>query len=335
MLGMGKGFHCSEHLIGRELGEIITKACHRAVLNPSHVLLLRSNTDLITLQRLSVRLDAIVNDSSSALLARAYLDPATRLATILGTGMNAAVHLPITALDSSKFQSRSPSFLTKTHVLTNTELSMFGKNIFPTTRWDEILNATHILPNYQPFEYLVAGKYVGEIVRLVIVEATQKAGLFDGIVSPSLEIDPYTIDTKDLAFIDTDTSHELAASRALFHQRHHSPRLPSERDMIFIKDVVRRVSTRSIMYFTVGIHALVALLQKLESVDMDHITIGCDGSIINKYPNYMERAQATLDQMIESEHLHTNLRVSFERTTDSAVLGAAVSGALAGNAVVS
>ena len=32
VLGMGKGFHCSEYLIGRDLGDIITRACQRAVL---------------------------------------------------------------------------------------------------------------------------------------------------------------------------------------------------------------------------------------------------------------------------------------------------------------
>ena len=332
---MGKGFHCSEYIIGRDLGEIITKACQRAVLALLHVLFLRSHTDSLALQKLKVRLDAIVNDSSSALLARAYLDPATRLATILGTGMNAAVHLPVTALDSSKFQSRLPLLRTTAYVLTNTELSMFGKDIFPRTRWDEILNATHTLPDYQPFEYLVAGKYIGEVVRLILMEATQTAGLFDGLLSPSLESTPYTIDTKDLAFIDIDTSHELAASRALFHQRHQFPHLPSERDIIFIKNVVRRVSTRSILYFTVGIHALTVLLQRLETIEMDHITIGCDGSIINKYPGYMERVQATLDQMNESDHLHKKMRVILERTTDSAVLGAAVAGAMAANVVSS
>lgn len=326
---MGKGFHCSEYLIGRDLGEIITKACQRAVLAPSHVLFLRSNADFLALQKLNVRLAAIINDSSSALLARAYLDPATRLATILGTGMNAAVHLPIDSLSSSKFQSRSPPLGINTHVLTNTELSMFGKNIFPTTRWDNILNAEHILPDYQPFEYLVSGKYIGEIVRLIIVEATQKAGLFDGLLSPSLKNTPYTIDTKDLAFIDIDTSHGLIASRALFHQQHPSLHLPSERDIIFIRDVVRRVSTRSITYFTVGIHALTALLQRLDTIDMDHITIGCDGSIINKYPGYLERSQAIIDQMIESDHLHGEMRITLERTTDSAVLGAAVAAAMA------
>lgn len=313
VLGMGKGFHCSEYLVGRDLGEIITKASQRAKLN--------------------VRLDAIVNDSSSALLARAYLDPATRLATILGTGMNAAVHLPIAALDSSKFRSRASPVGNITHVLTNTELSMFGKGIFPTTRWDDILNTAHTLPDYQPFEYLVAGKYTGEIVRLIIVEATQTAGLFDGLLSQSFGNTPYAFDTKDLAFIDIDTSPGLADSRALFQQRHPFPHMPSERDIVFIKDVVRRVSTRSIAYFTVGIHALTAMLQKLETIDMDHVTIGCDGSIINKYPGYMERAQATLDEMVTHDSVAGKKRIVLESTIDSAVLGAAVAGAMAASVV--
>lgn len=331
---MGKGFHCSEYLIGRDLGDIITSACQRAVLAPPDVVFLSCSADLDALQKLNVRLDAIVNDSSSALLARAYLDPSTRLATILGTGMNAAVHLPIDALDSSKFQSRSQPPGVSTHVLTNTELSMFGKNIFPTSRWDDVLNAAHILPDYQPFEYLIAGKYIGEIVRLIIVEAAQTVGLFEELLSTSLAITPYTVDTKDMAFIDIDTSHGLAASRSRFHERYSSPHLPKERDMVFIKDVVRRVSMRSVAYFTVGIHALTTLLRKLETVNIDQVTIGCDGSIINKYPGYMERAQATLDQMIESDNPQGKTRVTLERTEDSAVLGAAVAVALAANSKV-
>ena len=249
--------------------------------------------------------------------------------------MNAAVHLPITALDPSKFKTRSPLSKANTHVLTNTELSMFGMNIFPTTRWDEVLNATHILPDYQPFEYLVAGKYIGEIVRLIIVEATQTAGLFDGLMPPSLANTMYSVDTKDLALIENDVSNGLAASRALLHQRHPSPHQTSERDVMFIKDVVRRVSSRSIAYFTVGMHALIALLQSLETIDTDHITIGCDGSIINKYPSYIERAQGTLEQMLESDDPHRKMRVNLERTTDSAVLGAAVAAAIAAKVTVS
>jgi len=132
---------------------------------------------------LDIRLDAIVNDSSSALLARAYVDPTTSLALILGTGVNAAVHLPIASLHPSKFGPRTmPADTNTAYVLTNTELSMFGRNILPMTRWDERLNNNHIHPDYQPFEYLIAGAYMGEIVRLIIYEATATVGLFSGLV---------------------------------------------------------------------------------------------------------------------------------------------------------
>lgn len=104
---------------------------------------------------------------------------------ILGTGVNAAIHLPIVSLDPSKFGPRTiPPDTDTAFVLTNTELSMYGKNIVPMTRWDEQLNNNNMHPNYQPFEYLIAGAYLGEIVRLIIQEATARVGLFSGSVVP-------------------------------------------------------------------------------------------------------------------------------------------------------
>jgi len=284
----------------------------------------------------NVRLAAIVNDSSSTLLARAYLDPATRLAYILGTGINAAIHLPIASLDPSKFSSRSlPNGVGITHVLTNTEFSMYGKYIFPTTRWDELLNSRHILPNYQPFEYLVAGGYMGEIVRLIMVEATKQAGLFGGSLPPAL-VPQYVLDTKCLAQIELDTSDSLNTTRRLLHKYYPINQMPSLNDAFFIRQTIRFVSRRSIAYFTTGVHALSSLLQDLESKvglqnDLDHISIGCDGSVINKYPGYMDRAQNTLDDMIAMEGVGRKT-VILERTQESAVLGAGVAGAMAAEA---
>ena len=290
----------------------------------------------MSIQNLNIQLDAIVNDSSSTLLARAYIDPATCLAVILGTGMNAAIHLPISSLHPSKLASRvlpeDPSY---THVLTNTEFSMYGKNIFPTTRWDEYLNDHHTLPNYQPFEYLVAGGYMGEIVRLIIVEATKEANLFRGRLPSSLAM-PYILNTKTLALIENDTSHDLRDTISLLHQCHPSIYKPTSRDAYFIREVVRCVTSRSIAYFATGIHALASLLQELErhadlQDDLDHISIGCDGSVINKYPMYMERAQGILDQMF-TRGGSVGKKVILEKTQDSAVLGAAIAAALAANA---
>jgi hexokinase len=113
-----------------------------------------------------------------------------------------AVVLPVTALAHAKFGSRPQSWHDQAkHVLVNTEFSMFGKDILPTTRWDDYLNKTHTLPDFQPLEYLIGGRYLGEIVRLILVEAIQTHGLFNGRF-PEQFLEPYTLETSTLAAIE-------------------------------------------------------------------------------------------------------------------------------------
>ncbi len=231
-----------------------------------------------------------------------------------------------------------------THVLVNTEFSMFGKNILPTTRWDVKLNASHLLPDYQPLEYLIAGGYIGEIVRLIMVEATKTAGLCGGHLPPSLS-NPYALDTRTLAAIEADTSSSLALSCAIFQEHHPSSSGPATyADAYFIRQAICSVSRRSSAYFTAGVHALCSLLHEMaesagddEAVECsDHVSIGCDGSVINKYPGYMGRSQEIMDQLITLEGAKGQYkRVMFEKTNDSAVLGAGVAGAMAGANVYS
>ena len=326
---MGKGFHCSAAVTGLDLGETIMGACRRAVCLLSR----HKKGSLTQVQGLSIRLDAIVNDSSATLLSRAYVDPSTRLAMILGTGVNAAIYLPIPSLHPSKFNSRTmPNASEISHVLVNTELSMFGKEAFQRTRWDTTLNKNHIMPDYQPLEYLAAGGYMSELVRLIIVEATD-SGLFGGVVPPSLTR-PYTLDARLLASIETDTSRSLTLSRTLLQEHHPCASPPTMADAYFLQQVTLSVTRRSSAFVTVGIHALASLLEDMEKEhqvipsELDHVSIGCDGSIINKYPAYMDRCQDLMDRMIHLEH-RGRRRVVLERTTESAVCGAGVAAAMA------
>ena len=288
---------------------------------------------LIFLQDLNISLDAIVNASSATLLSRAYVDPSTRLAVILGTGANAAIHLPIASLHPSKFSSRTmPAYGDISHALVNTVLSMFGKEAFQKSRWDIMLNSKHIMPDYQPLEYLVAGGYMSELVRLIMVEATQ-IGLFGGVMPPSL-LNSYTLDARLLASFETDTSLFLSASRSVFQEHHPSSTPLSSSDAVFIQEVTRCITRRSSALVTVGIYALASLLDDMEIRHQvlpngsDHVSIGCDGSIINKYPGYMDRCQELMDRMIEQDSLKRK-RVVLEKTTDSAVCGAGVAVAMA------
>ncbi|KAI4183441.1 MAG: hypothetical protein L6R41_005383 [Letrouitia leprolyta] len=311
IIGMGKGFHCSIYK-GHDLGDLITQACQRLNLN--------------------IRLDAIVNDSSAAVLSRAYLDSSTRLAVILGTGINAAIHLPISSLHNSKFGVREfPTTEDTTHVLVNTELSMFGKKAFSATRWDEHLNAHHILPDYQPMEYLLAGGYLGEIVRLILVEATDSAGLFDGHLPPALS-KPYSLETRTLATIEADTYPSLSPSCKLFQETYNLDFAPTPAEMHFIREVTLAVCRRSEGYFTAAIYALSSLYHEIDTAcstnGLEHISIGCDGSVINKYPCYMQQSQVLLDQMRRMGDPGRK-RVVLESAGESAVLGAGVAAAMA------
>ena len=214
---------------------------------------------------------------------------------------------------------------------------MFGKDIFPTTRWDEDLNARHIMPNYQPFEYLIAGVYISELVRLVLDEAASEAKLWGGSLPPSLQL-PYTLDSKTLAIIDIDPSMLNQSSKTFLEEEYPSSSSPSNPDLDFILQTIRIITERSIAFFATGVHALTSLMEELDieaglPSEQDHFSIGCDGSIINKYPKYMERAQGILGELRKHEEASSQglkkKRVILEKTKNSAVLGAGVAAALA------
>jgi hexokinase len=164
--GMGKGFLAAHGLLGQDLGDLIQASCSRRGLN--------------------VVLNAIVNDSSA----------------ILGTGVNAAIHLPVHVFAPPKFGVRPSEWhACAKHVIVNTELSMFGAGILPSTIWDDALRAAHPNPTFQPLEHFVSGGYLGEIVRLVLVDGIQNAGLFGGVVPASLK-ERYSLETETISYME-------------------------------------------------------------------------------------------------------------------------------------
>ncbi len=189
---MGKGFRAADSLLGRDLGDTIEDACR------SH--------------GLTVEVAAIVNDSAAALLSQAYAHEATRFGLILGTGVNIAVHLPVTVIGRAKFGTRDPAWFDEaSHVIVNTELGMFGYGLLPVTRWDALLNDGHPKPEFQPLEHMVSGYYLGEVCRFALLEAVATAGLFGGVSPPSL-LTPYALDTETLSMIEAYVSLSLSLS---------------------------------------------------------------------------------------------------------------------------
>jgi hexokinase len=179
---MGKSFKAADALVGQDLGEVVETACRKVGL--------------------IVELATIINDSTACLLSEAYLNTSTRFGLILGTGVNLAAYLPLPLISEAKFNNRPQSWFEEaSHLVVNSELGMFGRDILPLTRWDQALKAGHLRPEFQPLEYLVSGQYLGEVCRFALLEAISTAGLFGGVVPASLH-EPYSLDTETIANIE-------------------------------------------------------------------------------------------------------------------------------------
>lgn len=338
VIHMGKGFLCSNGTVGQELGDLIVQSCRKRNLN--------------------VQVDAIVNDSSAALLSRAYVDAQTRMSLILGTGTNVAIHFPVWEIGLTKFGTRPPGWFDHAkHVIINSEMSMFGGGVLPMTRWDDILNRTHLRPDYQPLEYMITGRYLGEIVRLIIVEAVETANLFGGELPHSMR-EPYSLDTSIVAFLEADMSPSFASSAALFQKQHTFPVSPSAEDLQFLQRVCQTVSRRAAGYLATAIHSMWCLRNDVEfprvttsavpiketsevtvsetEEQSRSLSIACDGSVINKYPGFRDRCQGYLSQLTEQTNRSlgsldaaTGPSISLELAPESAIVGAAVAVAVA------
>lgn len=305
ILPMGKGFQCFDDAVGQDLNQMIREACSERFL--------------------SIRMVAIINDSSATLLSRAYLDPSTRMSLIMGTGTNSAAYLPVQMIPREKFGNRYENLFSQVrHVIVNTELGLLGgDNVLPRTRWDETLNYNHIKPDFQPLEYMTSGAYLGEIVRLIILDAVLTAGLFGGSL-PSTMADSYSFDTLVMAVIESDTSPMLRASSDFLQHKHDFPEPPSWQDLSFLKRICSFVSTRAAAYVAISLHGLSSIIQRPEAplspaagcrlcektnatsllpiaapvtTGPNVCSIACDGTVITKYPNFRVRCQEYLDQL--------------------------------------
>lgn len=146
-----------------------------------------------------VKIAAITNDTVATLASLAYSvksEPLSRVAMglIVGTGCNATIPMKLEALHPSKRTSHSlskKSRSTEDRVIINTEWTINGaagplRDLGLITRWDMVLDKATDAPGFQPFEYMVAGRYLGELVRLVFVDWLTRARGVNGALLPTL-----------------------------------------------------------------------------------------------------------------------------------------------------
>jgi hexokinase len=93
-----------------------------------------------------------------------------------------------------------------------------------------------------------------------------------------------------------------------------------------IRSIIRLISTRAAALLAAGIHAMWTLRYEAEGHSVTttpHVSIGCNGSVIELYPDFRARCQSVLDRLTERSGASPGA-VGLEIAYESALFGAAV-----------
>ncbi|KAM3122652.1 hexokinase [Candidozyma auris] len=243
--------------------------------------------DAIAKQNLPVEVVALINDTTGTLVASMYTDAETKMGLIFGTGVNGAYYE--VCGDIPKLEGRLEDDITpESPMAINCEYGSFDNElvVLPRTKYDVIIDKESPRPGQQSFEKMISGYYLGELLRLILLElAEEKHLIFDGQDLTKLH-ESFIMDTSFPARIEEDPFENLSDVQDLFQTHLNIQTTVAERK------VIRRLSEllgeRSARMSVCGIAAIC----KKRGYKTAHCA--ADGSVYEKYPYFKERAAQAL-----------------------------------------
>jgi hexokinase len=295
---MGKGFDLSD-VMGKDLKDLLEGGFAR--------------------KNLPVTVSAIINDTVGTLVSHAYVSPSTKIGVILATGTNAAYIER--ASEVSKYNGPACD-----QMILNTEWDAMGKaEYLPQTKYDKEIDAVSLVPGFQEFEKMVSGLYMGELVRLALVDLIEQNAIFEflgGKVPESLKT-RLAFKTLFMSTIESDNDSGHSAVDKVFKTSFGIEGLTSQ-DRARVFELIHTIGQRSA---TMTAAACAALLHKANgtSVKLDDAneitTIGIDGSVFEKYPHFSHSMMDALTEILGKDRAS---RIRLELARDGGCIGAAL-----------
>jgi hexokinase len=236
-----------------------------------------------------VELTAIINDTTGTLIASHYVNPRTKIAVIFGTGCNAAYMERVSEIEKINDLGIDPN----AEMAINCEWGAFDSfehGHLPRSKYDAIVDESSNKPGEQAFEKLISGRYLGEILRLVICELIDEGVLFLGQNTYKIE-NPYVFDTAFLSLMESDPTDELLMIIGIFSHFFALETTLAERQ--FFRALAKLIGRRAARLSACGIAAIVGKMGYLE----EGCSVGADGSLYNKYPKFAERIHEGLQDI--------------------------------------
>lgn len=269
--------------VGKNIGEMLTAALRKQQVN-------------------NVTLKAIINDTVAAQVAGAYSQQHCRIASIIGTGHN------------SCYLENRRKYLAKAGII-NIEAGNFNK--LPFSLYDKKLDKLSVEPGTQLLEKMVSGKYLGELVRLILLRFSEEGLLFRKKIS-RLSITG-VFSTPDMSTVLGDNTKELGnVSKLLFEKLGITNSTYEERLGVYM--ICQIVQKRSAC---LAATSYLSILEQIDGLSTPHV-IAVDGSLYNKMPEYAEY----LDEALVEGTRGKKGTVTVKPVKDGSALGAALAAAM-------
>jgi len=289
-------------------------------------------------KKVLVHCNALVNDTTGTLMARAYQSGSALVGAIFGTGTNAAYVERLSAVKKLSGH-HSPSFEKADKMIINTEWGAFDncRNVLPVTKYDNKLDRESINPRKQAFEKMVSGMYLGELTRNVLMDMIDEGVLFAGHSTEKLN-KHYGFDTSLMSQIDGGGMLSLSGKGREQHLRKVEGLIREQfgltgqsvggsADWIVIKRVCEIVATRAARLSAAAIATVIKQTEADSAASLaddndDHkISIGVDGSLIERYANFMDRLKRGLKDLFD-DPVYSKIHIEFAK--DGSGVGAAL-----------
>ena len=260
---------------------------------------------------------ALINDTTGTLIASHYRDPQVMVGSIFSTGCNAAYMEECRLIPKLEGYGLPED----AKVIINTEYGAFDndRNILPFTPFDYQIDKQSLRPGTQIFEKMVAGLYIGEMLRLILVQLHEQGKLFQGQDITRLQTEN-ALEASFLSVAELDFSKDLKDMREEFEDSLSLS--PSVDELKVCRYLIGLVATRAARLFACGIAAI------CKKNNLRNCHIGIDGSVFNKYSGFKGRAAQGLRDIFDWPVRELDL-IALNPSEDGSGVGAALAASLA------
>ncbi|KAG8429462.1 hypothetical protein GDO86_020132, partial [Hymenochirus boettgeri] len=256
---------------------------------------------------------AMVNDTVATMISCYYEDHHCEVGMIVGTGCNACYMEEMCNVELVEGEEGL--------MCVNTEWGAFGDTGEIEDfrlEYDRVVDEGSLNPGQQLYEKMISGKYMGELVRLVLIKMVNENLLFGGESSDKLKTRG-AFETQFVSHIEGDTSDFKQTSnilRTLGIQ-------PTLGDCHAVRLACECVSTRAALMCAAGLAGILNQMRQTRGEELLRITVGVDGSVYKLHPRFKDKFHAAVHKLTQ------NCDITFIQSEEGSGRGAALISAVA------